>query len=113
MAIHRGAYSLPTIEIRSTAVTPPVWPHWVSSILSNPDYVATLHSTGIEEAIHSSCHREAVRCRRDVIRLCCRWVPPVHSLFFAWGEANIIMEDVVTLTVLPVHGLIFIMRRPS
>lgn len=104
MAIHRGDYDLHDIDIRSKSKTPPVWPHWTSHIRSNLNHAAAPRKASIDEDINSSLKREVNRCIRDIIRLFCRWAPPVHTLLTSWGEATIVLEDVFALTGLPIHG---------
>lgn len=42
---------------------------------------------------------------RDITRLCCRWVPLVHTFFFLRaGEATVVLEDVVALMGFSIHG---------
>lgn len=111
MAVHRGDYYLPLIDLCSTPVTPAIWTYWVEYIISNPSRVSFIKSAGIEDAINASLHREIFRCKRDITRLCCRWAPLIHILFFVWGEETPVLEDVVALMGFPFHDFILIMRQ--
>ena len=41
---------------------------------------------------------------RAVRFLVCRWIPDIHTFFFAWGETTITLEEVERTCLLPSMG---------
>ena len=73
-------------------------------MVADEGFYQILRKAKIFEAIVMSRGWNMYRDIRAVRFLVCRWIPDIHTFFFAWGETTITLEEVERTCLLPSMG---------
>ena len=73
-------------------------------MVADEGFYQILRKAKIFEAIVMSHGWNMYRDIRAVRFLVCRWIPDIHTFFFAWGETTITLEEVERTCLLPSMG---------
>ena len=104
MQIKRGVLESIPLQLKYPSGIVDTWVDWIDEKLVYNEFVKVLQEAKVFEAI---VILRGLNMYRDVAGTCHlvrRWCPATHTLFLAWGEFTVTIEDVANLLMLPILG---------
>ncbi|OMO57350.1 hypothetical protein COLO4_35428 [Corchorus olitorius] len=96
---------LPTpLQFEHPARTQSPWTTWTEEVLRDTAFSNLLRKARVIPSIILSRHAYYTKDNMAVEHLVRRWNRDTHTFIFAFGEVGVTLEDVINLTLLPIHG---------
>ncbi|OMO50226.1 hypothetical protein COLO4_38169 [Corchorus olitorius] len=80
------------------------WATWTREVLEDVAFSDLLRNAGVLPSIILSRHAYYTKDNLAMKHLVRLWHKDTHTFIFAFGEVGITLEDVINLTLLPLHG---------